>query len=526
MSLEHVSMWNKTVGWQRISIDEADSLFSITVRAKSHMFRCDLCHKYIIFVKGRKRSYFMHNKSDQDKKCDDRTQTIAKNEQEMLRSTITNPMRLIVTSDLFYLEVGFLPIPNDILEQAEKMKVQICVMAKEKVLLTMNIGRSNFSSEMTVFYPIRNCFSEKYQIKIIPNSTYINLPLLNREFPGLNNNGTLFDYKSGKKIPIDGDVEVNKKYYLLTSNLHNGVPLYIEINKVLTQGRYCLYTVVAHKVTKSTSEFYLKYCARLTNFPTKIVPVWPVLHEGDHYIQTDRQKLFFFLKGDSSVKIEPPILAQNIDTHKIYENDKAQLICINNVSRIRMIWAARLSVLKYLSMRYDPDGVVYSNITLEQASACMEDHTILNSGIYYSLPKRRRLYVTAKYDGKVVRKRNNEVFYSVKIKANETIILERISYGENILVYQGMDESLSIFFRRGDRIGASNDAAVFAALNACTGVYVKFPHRFGWIGSKLAPMPNTKAFLLASMREGRIRKDAILLIGKIIKGGDSNGNNY
>lgn len=526
MPLEHVSMWHETLGWQRISINEADSLFSETVSADSHLLICDLCHKHVIFVKGIKpKSYFKHNNGDPDKECDDRTQALSRSGQEILRSTITNPMRLIVTHNLFYLEVGFLPMPNDILEQAEKMKLQACVLAKEKVLLTKNIDRSNFSSEMTVFHPIKNCFSEKYQIKIVPdNNIGTNLPLFNREFQGLNTNGTLFDYQSGKKIPLDGDVEVNKKFYLLTSNLYIGVPLDIEIYKVLPQGIYCLYTVVAHKVTKSTSEFFLRYRARLTNVPTKIVPVWPVLHEGDHYIETDRHKLLFFLKGDSSVKIEPPISARNIDVYRPCETDSVQLICINNASRIRMVWAARLSVLKYLSVRYNPDEVVYSDITLEQVSACTEDQTTLNNGIHYSLPKRKRLYVTVKYDGQVVRKRNNEVIYSKKVKANETVLLERISYGEDIFVYHGMDESLSVSFRRGDRTGSQNDSAVLAALNACTGVYVKFPHRIGWIVSKLAGMPNTKAFVLATMQEGRIRKDAIKLIGKIIKEGDFNGN--
>jgi hypothetical protein len=519
MPLEHVSMWHSQYNsWKRISIEEANKYYSLYVSPREHLFMCDLCFQYVAFMTGGKNvSHFKHNKSDQDKECDERAQALKRDEHEILRSTIPNPMRIKVEANSICIEVGFLPMPIDVLERAEGLRLQACILSQGKTLLIKNIDKSNFSTESTVFHSIGNCFEEQFQISIIPAGSNIYLPLLNREFSGLNSPGTLFDTQTGKKIPIDGDIEIGRKYYLLTK-MYVGGPSDIDITRILSDKAYNLYALVISKVTKITTEFFLRYRCRLTTAPTKLTPIWPIVHEGDHYIETNRQKLYFLLNGDSSVKIEPQYLFNAMDIQKPNDKNRFQLICLNNVSRLRMLWAARLSVLRYLSLHYNPlSASLYKHIQ-EQNVVYTNDQSSLNSGIYHSLPKKNRLFVVSKYDGKIVRTRNSEVIWSKRIKAGVIEPIEQVYYDEDIYVFHGLDEVISISFqRRKKQLRNTNDETIFATLSSCRGRYVRCPNRIGWIIAEIGDMPKTRAFVLAAIQEGFIRCDAINVISNMIQ---------
>jgi len=512
MPLEHVSIWHDGVGWGRILAKEAEKLFSSSVSANERMFICDLCHKHVSFVNSsQQESHFRHNSGDPDKDCDDRTQAFSRSEQDILRSTITCPLRIEVNAGSFYLKIGFLPLPADIMALSKASHLQARVFAGERLILTKDINRSNFSTDETVYHSI-DYISEEYFIKTSPDEASIRLPLLNRKYPGINRSGTLFDYKTGKKIPIDGDIEVGKTHYLLIPNYYIGQQYGIDIKKIASKDRYCLYTVSANVVSKSTTEFYLRFAAHLTNVATQLIPVWPILHEGDHLIKTDHQTLFFLLKGDSSIKVEPTN-ARTIDVYKL--DSYVQLVCVNNASGIRMVWAARLSVLRYLNLYHDSNSKVLSIRSSAPILIQAEDQTIFNDGIYHVLPRGRRLFITTGYDGKIVCKRNSEQYFSKRTKAAETVVLDKVAYGDSIDVYHGLDKVASIQFARPNQV-RMNDNIVLSQLKSCIGDYVDFPHRYGSIIPKLSTMPNTKYFLLKAKQKGSIRIDAVKLLRKIV----------
>ena len=513
MPLEHVSMWHDGFGWVRISAKEAKILFSSTVSANERMFICDLCHKHVTFVNGsQKRSHFKHNKADSDKVCDDRTQAFSRSEQEILRSTITCPLRIQVNAGSFFLEIGFLPLSIEIMMLSEELNLQARVLAVDRLILTKDINRSNFSISETVFHSI-DYISEEYVIKTSPDEAAIRIPLLNRKYLGINSRGTLFDYKTGKKIPMDGDVEVGKKYYLLIPDYYIGQQHGITVEKTASKNRYSLYTVSASVISKSTTEFFLRFHARLTNATTQLIPVWPTIYEGDHLIRTGRQTLFFLLKGDSSIKVEPAN-TRAIDVNRL--DSHLQLVNIKNASHIRMVWASRLSVLRYLSLYHDLNSEVFSARSFEQSLIQAEDQAIFNDGIYSALPRGRRLFITTGYDGKIVCKRNGEQYFSKRTKATEIVVLDKITYGDSVNVYHGLDIVNSIQFTRSNQVGLINDRIILLQLKACTGDYVDFPHRYSIIIPQLSAMPNTKSFILKAKQEDRIRTDALKLLRKIV----------
>ncbi len=520
MSLEHVSMWWNEVGWKRTTAEEARHLFSCTVPANTKHFICDLCHNYVTFVnQGQMRCHFKHSRGDLNKECDDRSQNFPRSEEERLRSTITYPLKICLNGTSFFLEIGFLPLPSRIMALCEKSNLQALVFAKEKLLLTKNINFGNFSTEETVFYPI-DYIAGKYVIKTAPEGRLYKIPELNYTCEGINPNGTLFDFDTSKKIPIDGDVEVGKKYYLLISNgcLEYRCPQGVSLIKKLSQDSFSVYLMSANVISKSTSEFFLKFRARLTNKPTQLIAIWPIVYEGDHCIKTKRRTLYFMLKGDSSIKVEPFSCERAIDVYRVDDNPSLQLVSLENISDIRMVWAARLSVLRYISLNYDVENISQPCFpSLVSCEIRTEDDTLFNKGVHHDLPPRRRLRIKAPYEGKIIHIKNGEPYSSQKIKAETEVTLDKISYDDVIHIYQGLDLVASVEFIRHRKESSLDDKNILLKLKSCTGDYVDFPYRYGRSISKLSDIPKTKVFLLNAIRDGFIRIDALKIFIKVIQ---------
>ncbi|MGI6788446.1 MAG: hypothetical protein ACOX4X_02935 [Aminobacterium colombiense] len=520
MPLEHVSMWQNGVGWKRITAEKASHFFSYTVPADTKCFICDLCHNYVTFVnQGQMRCHFKHSRGDINKECDDRSQNFSRREEERLRSTITYPLKIHLNATSFFLEIGFLPLPFRIMASSEKLNLQVLVSAGKKLLLTKNITPSNFSTEETVFYPIDH-IAEEYVVRTASEGRPHKISELNYTCEGVNSNGTLFDFDTGKKIPIDGDIEVGKKYYLLISNgcVEPKYPQGVLLIKKLSQDGFSVYLVSANVISKSTSEFFLKFRARLTDKPTQLIAVWPIVCEGDHCIKTKRRTLFFVLKGDSSVKVEPFSCERAIDVYSVSDNPSLQLVSLENISRIRMVWAVRLSVLRYISLNYDVENISQPSFPgLVSCEIRSEDGTPFNKGVYHALPRRRQLHIKTPYEGKIVHIKNGEPYFSQKIKAETEVMLDKISYDDVIHVYQGLDLVASVEFIRQRKENSLDDKNILLKLKSCTGDYVYFSPRYGRSISKLSDIPKTKLFLLNAIRDGFIRIDALKIFIKVIQ---------
>lgn len=523
MPLEHVSMWHESLGWIRITAKDAQNYYSSYVPSSDKTFICDLCHKHVAFMTGGKFvSHFKHNGGDPDKECADRTQAFALSQHASLSKTITNPIRIIIEANTIDLQIGFLPLPISKLDEAEELKIKVCLSSDNKLLLTKNINNSNFSSEETVFYSVGDAYSDKYTLRVIPSDMAASYPLFNREFLGLNSFGTLFNYHSGKKMPLDGDIEVGEKYYLLTKS-YIRPPRYISITKLISNNIYSIYVISAEKITKETTDFFFKFRCRLTASPTKLISLWPILHESESYIETSKQHIYFLLKGDSSLKLEPSYLNKSVKIYSINTNNRVQLIHIDNISRIRMLWAARLSVLRYLLLYHSSSERTLSTIDYGSEVIQTEDQQFFSSGIYSALPKKNRLYIVTKYDGKVIHKRNGLLYYSEKIRADQTVIIDKITWGDDIKVYHGMDEVASLLFIRCDAWNIS-DINFYKSLLSCKGRQIPFSSRNSWILTQVSDMPKTKAFIRDALNKRYINSNALNMISKMVRERYHNGN--
>ena len=538
MSLRHVRMWCKDK-WESISSHEASELFSRSVKASEKRFICALCKQWIIFVSSTKRSsHFKHSKSEQDKECEDRARALAKGERIFSRKAIADTIRVCVSGNGLYVEIGFPPMSTALFDDAEKLEAKVHIMVGEKTLLTKNINEHNFSSNRTEFHPIGNVFLNKYTLKVTPDEFVTQYPQLNRELDGINLEGTLFDYQSdvqsGPKIPLEDTIEIKTKYYLLT-NRHVGNCNDVDVKKIAHDKACTLYLVYAKKITNESIMFFFTFKYNLIS-SSKLIPAWPIVQEVDQQIETNKQPLYFLFTGDSHLTIEPEYLKDQISINEFSVKNSGKLIHIKNISNIRMLWNAKLlknirisknekPTIRQLSFYYIDSEITKVNLNDEPISIYTDDQKPLDNGVHAYLPIKKRLHIKTVYDGKVIHRRENrETRLCKKLKAAQPTILEMITWGDTIEIYQGLDKVAALSFTRGKKGFATNDTNLYSTLLACHGRLVPFSHRHTWIFTHIIGMPKTKLYVQNAVNVGFIRIDALSILINTIKEVDTYDN--
>ena len=208
-SLNHVCMWSEH-GWTRVTAEEAGKLHpGGTVSALSGLFMCELCGQYVTLTDGgEKVRHFRHSAHEASKSCPERTfgplyTPSYKNDAHEL------PIKLIQTSNSFQFELGLLFIPREILQKERNRSITI--KASDSIRYTYSFERLNPDS--ITYLPIGNVPQEKYEV-ISSDRLVTFWP---RIVKGVSKNGSLFDITTGKMLPEDSDVLLQRQYHLVTT---------------------------------------------------------------------------------------------------------------------------------------------------------------------------------------------------------------------------------------------------------------------------------------------------------------------
>ena len=123
------------------------------------------------------------------------------------------PIRLVLHSpDNFELEVGLLPIPDS---SQFNRKNQLQITPCQTDVLPFAYSFSRLSRDTVTYFSVGNVPAPTYRITTsTPISVWPNV------ITGINENGTLFDGVTRKKLPVDADTEVNHIYLILTKSIY------------------------------------------------------------------------------------------------------------------------------------------------------------------------------------------------------------------------------------------------------------------------------------------------------------------
>ena len=210
-TLSHVCIWSGK-GWTHITADQAAELHpGGSVSSYSGLFMCELCGQYVSFHQGGYQSpHFRHRSAEKSKDCPERT--FGSSYSFRYDAKIHDlPIKITgISSNSFYFELGLIRVPKSIL--SEDFFISVTASGNRNTVFKFSSER--LYSEGTTFLSIGNIPYPKYTLSYSESKKE-----LSKFWPysinGIDVSGTLFDKKSGKRLPYDSDVVTGKDYYFL-----------------------------------------------------------------------------------------------------------------------------------------------------------------------------------------------------------------------------------------------------------------------------------------------------------------------
>lgn len=510
MSLTHVCVWDPDVGYRRISASEASALYPRhTVSAHSGIFVCELCAQNVCFTApGLNARHFRHDSAEQNKTCEDRQQAY-----EHAITSLTSPIlpiRITVKDGSFRLELGFFALPHTSGGRPQCEKIKIRVNANQHYEYSFE----RIEAAGITYLDIGSQPSSKYQIEYTFPS-----PELKKFWPssisGINAKGSFFDATSGKILYSQGKAYANQSYYLLQQSRLYSYEVSSDISvqeishvQVFSYGTstWYLYKIRAKRFSASAARFFLQRSIFLTESPAKFYPIWPVCKQAPYFIYHNQTELFFYLSGSSAeLKLYPTLSSRS------WPFQSGKLIQLHTSNREQLL---SLGASGALGVSYLIRQNISSTASAPIVKVTDTNSAFLDQDVYFKLPKEKRISILAPFDGKVAILRNGRLIFLQRLSAGECTIIDALSLGTELQIYQGCDCVRVLHFEREKHPvdSTAEDDALLQRLLSCQGSMVSVPHSLGAIATSLTHYPKVRQWLYATIRKGEISQSAYRLL--------------
>ncbi len=509
MPLTHVCLWDPTTGYRRITAEEACRLFPHGVAAKSGHFVCELCTQNVLLTApGIKAQHFRHDPASPNKECDERQVSFDPDYGRRLQSLSSHimPLRIVVKDSGFILQLGFFFPPD---ERANCSRIRITGDSRQ----AYEYSFERIERIGTTYLNVGSAPSEVYSIEYKGANDALKR-YWPTEVPGVNLGGSFFDGQTGEMIQTGGKAYFGHFYYLLHRRPLYDLPTDIQAEEMAkTQEKsffnWYLYRIHIKKFSEEAANFFLKYAVFLTEKPAKFYPVWPVYIRDPYFIYYDAAEIYLYLQGgDTELKSYPETAnMQDAGDGKLYRlltRGKEQLVSLGKSGALAFSYLVRRPLNRKASL---PE-VTVSDI----------EGNPLNEEKYARLPPARCITVSGAYDGKAAVHRKGRTEYICKITGGEPLVIDELSFGTEVELFQGCDRIRSIRFEResADMDALARDSRLVRRLDACPGPVVPVTHAVGSLIARLEKYPRTKEWLTAAVRRGEISRSALRLLEKTI----------
>ena len=519
MALTHVYEWNKEIGFTPITAEEAAKNFpDHGVSAQKEIFLCKLCNQYVtLTAPGKNIRHFRHSSAAQNKECEERQKYIKSFHLTSFKAPYL-PIRLHINNSNFQLQLGFfLPRNNNELFECNKIKI----VGDYNQNFEYSFDR--IESEGISYLSVGSLPSKEYKISY-ENSTSSLSSYWPSVVTGISPEGTFFNTTNNKMLPLGSKALTNQKYYFLqrlsSPNLPKISGLSIQLiaeEKLSLSHSWYLYLVEIQNFTKEAARFFLQRSIFLTEKPACFYSIWPPCIQDNIFIYHSNEKIYFYLQNNQAeLKIYPAEKTYNfIQSFKtsngllysIFSSSKKQLVSLGINGSLGFTYILKTSINKEIS---------YPKINIKDKIG-----NILQENSYTQLPKSKKLYISASFDGKVVIYKNKKLKLISKIFPNETFQINNISYGTVIKIFQGCDCIETIGFNKkqvNNTASFIKDQILLNKLKSSSnkGQLIKIPHSFGAAIKLLSNYPHSKQWFSNVIRKGKISTKAYKTLVKEI----------
>jgi len=505
MSLTHVCIWESGIGFRKISINEACSLFDVGVPANKGIFVCELCSQNVLLTSpGINARHFRHDSETQTKECTDRQKLFDQTYGRSIVSLNSNvlPLKISIDRSNISFYIGFFN-PPDNKSKCEKINI----MSDNNHTYTYSYDRL---TEIGITYlQVGTSPSKYYNFEYIKPEYNID-KYWPKKIPGIHPEGSFFSCNTGKLIPLGGKTHADSDYFLLQIKPLYSVPSDIEVTEITRTKStsnivWYLYRIHIKKFSKFSAQFFLKYSIFLTENPTKFYPIWPNYIHNPNFIYHNSDVVYFYLTGmDAELKSFPA--AENVITtddgklYKLKTRDREQLVSFGKFGALGF---------SYLIKQY-----VNKETTSPEIKIIDCNGMLLTENDYLKLPKSNLIVVSAPFDGKAIVKKNDKTVYIYKLSSDTALSIENLTFGTEILIYQGCDcvRELRFILPIQKHDNSLDDEYMFHKLDSCCGDMIPIAHSFGSIISKFSKYPKTKQWIRRIVRNGEISRNAYRIL--------------
>lgn len=498
------NVWTRSIDgeWVRTTAREMDQMYSYTVPADSHHFRCYSCHQYVTFVKGEdKVSHFKHSRGYNDKDCEDRGFNAGVNSCTLGRNIVEMPMRLTLDGSKVCVDIGFLPINQSELARCISVNATICISPSNGQSTVYCVDESRFIPNATTWLPIPQLSMSGMSIVITP--TTIKPKVWSSIVTPIPSYGAIFDSSSEHRVTDKGDVSVGKKYYLLVKR---GKRIYsssedIELVKLpINDVLWDVYYIKALRFSDTASDFFFNNLRlRLTNHPVELSVIWPPVLEMDDVIETNYRNIMVVAKGEGDIAVYPEYNS-SVASKKIHGDTK--IINIRSTGPLQMVMSERYShTLKNIYIRsidrtfYDvsPTLEVYS----DDKKPCVD--TLLSK-----IPPGGILHFAPSDDGYIDVYEDEDFSYRKCISAGKLTRITEIKKNTRICIFLGFELLREIL------IAPQPAKSAMLQVNHMPNWHGRirpFPQRYAWILGYLNKESELYQRVYRALQRGEIPQD-------------------
>ena len=510
MPLSHVCVWDPQTGYRRITTEEASELFPYGASARSGHFVCELCAQNVVLTaRGVNRQHFRHDSANPNKECDERQAYFDPNYGRTIISLNSHvmPLRLVPSGPSFRMELGFFSPPKQ-QERCEKIRIS----GDSHRLFEYSFER--ISQFGTTYLNVGDIPSSVYDIEYV-NATPGLEKYWSKKVSGVSASGTLFDGRTGHVLQSGGKAFSGSTYYLLQRQplyyyFHTDIEV-VEKARVQTKtySTWYLYQIWPKRFSEAAARFFLKYSIFLTEKPTKFYPIWPLYIQDPYFIYHNSDNVYFYLCGDDAVLKAFPIRpnqhsAREGKVFHLHSQGKEQLISVGNSGAQGFLYLIRQSLFQESALP------VFHIFDLSGKELTEES--------YSELPKGKQVTVFPQFDGKAVVKKKGRTIYIYRLSADQSLLIDALTFGTEILFYYGCDCVRTICFEAKTikKNAQLRDATLARKLSKCTGHTVPVTHRVRALVGKYEGYPQTMQWLRTVIRNGTIPHKALRILSESI----------
>ena len=173
----------------------------------------------------------------------------------------------------------------------------------------------------------------------------------------------------------------------------------------------------------------------------------------------------------------------------------------------------RLTVLRYLSIRKTENDIFYTSPNINVVDI---EGNIITSDNYDTLPKNKMICVLSDVDGVIEVFNKNIIKERRNLKANNTVDIDNICFGDIIKIYQGLDCVWESSFTKQVNTKSKDEDALLIELNKYKGINIRVDHSIGALIKDFNDMPKIQSWIKDRIRKGYINANSLKVLRRFL----------